>query len=178
VPVVAAAPKQRRQRLEIGRIGAPHGLAGELRVTLHFAGSDVLEHAKTLVCVTEHGERELTVRAARPHGAGVLLRVEGVNDRDAAVALRGARIEVERSLLPPLAEGEYYLVDLIGATVIGPEGPVGKVTGIATHPSVSCLELELGDGRRAEQLLSEPWVSRVDVDAGTVELASLGGLVI
>lgn len=176
--MVAAAPQQRRQRLEIGRIGAPHGLAGELRLTLHFAGSDVLEHAKTLVCVSEQGERELQVRAMRPHGPGVLLRVEGVNDRDAALALRGARIEVERSVLPPLADGEYYLVDLIGATVLGPEGPVGKVTGIATHPSISSLELELRDGRRAEQPLSERWVGRVDVDAGTVELTDLDGLVI
>jgi 16S rRNA processing protein RimM len=175
---VAAAPRQRRQRLEIGRIGAPHGLAGELRVTLHFAGSDVLEHAKTLVCVSDRGERELIVRAARPHGPGVLLRVDGVNDRDAALALRGCRIEVERSVLPPLAEGEYYLVDLIGAAVLGPDGPVGKVTGIATHPSVSCLELELGDGRRAEQPLVDRWVSRVDAEAGTVELSSLDGLVI
>lgn len=174
--MVAAASRQRR--LEIGRIGAPHGLAGELRVTLHFAGSDVLEHARSLVAVTEAGERELVVRAARPHGPAVLLTVEGVNDRDAALALRGARVEVERSVLPPLAAGEYYLVDLIGATVLGPDGPIGEVTGIATHPSVSSVELKLKDGRAAEQLLSEPWVTRVDVDAGTIELSSLDGLVV
>lgn len=176
--MVAAAPRQRPRRLQIGRIGAPHGLTGEVRVTLHFSGSDVFEHARSVVLVTPTGEREVSVRAARPHGPGVLLRVEGVNDRDAAAALRGALVEVERSVLPPLAPGEYYLVDLIGAQVLGPEGPVGVVTGIATHPSVSCIELELSDGRRAEQMLSEPWVTRVDVEAGTLELSSLDGLVI
>lgn len=174
--MVAAAP-QRSRRLEIGRIGAPHGLTGEVRVTLHFAGSEVFEHVDSVVLVTPAGERALKVRAARPHGPGVLLRVEGVTDRDAAALLRGSRVEVERSVLPPLAPGEYYLVDLIGATVLGPEGPIGKVTGIAAHPSVSCIELVLSDGRKAEQVLSEPWVTRVDVEAGTVELSSLDGLV-
>jgi len=176
--VVAAASRQRPRRLEIGRIGAPHGLAGELRVTLHFTGSDVLEHVRSFVAVSDAGERELVVTALRPHGPAVLVKVEGVNDRDAAASLRGARVEVERDVLPPLAAGEYYLVDLIGATVIGPDGPIGVVTGIATHPSVSSVELKLKDGRAAEQLLSEPWVTRVDADAGTIELSSLDGLVV
>ncbi len=176
--MVAAAPRQRSHRLEIGRIGAPHGLTGEVRVTLHFAGSDVFEHVQSVEFVNPTGERELSVTGARPHGPGVLLRVEGVTDRDAAAALRGSRVEVERSVLPPLAAGEYYLVDRIGATVVGPEGPVGEVTGIAAHPSVSCIELVLRDGRKAEQVLSVPWVTRVDVEAGTVELSSLDGLVI
>lgn len=176
--MVAAASRQRPRRLEIGRIGAPHGLAGELRVTLHFTGSDVLEHVRSFVAVSAMGERELVVTARRPHGPAFLVKVEGVNDRDAAAALRGARVEVERSVLPPLAAGEYYLVDLIGATVIGPDGPVGVVTGVATHPSVSSVELELTDGRAAEQLLSAPWVTRVDAEAGTIELSSLDGLVV
>lgn len=176
--MVAAASRQRPRRLEIGRIGAPHGLAGELRVTPHFAGSDVLEHVRSFVAVTDAGERELVVTAARPHGPAFLVKVEGVGDRDAAALLRGARVEVERSVLPPLAAGEYYLVDLIGATVIGPDGPIGEVTGIATHPSVSSVELKLRDGRKAEQLLSAPWVTRVDAEAGTIELSSLDGLVV
>ena len=176
--MVAAAPRQLSQRLEIGRIGAPHGLTGEVRVTLHFAGSEVFDHVESVVLVTATGERELAVHAARPHGPGVLLHLEGVTDRDAAALLRGSRVEVERSVLPPLAPGEYYLVDLIGANVVGPDGPVGRVTGIAAHPSVSCIELLLTDGRKAEQVLSAPWVTRVDVDAGTVELSSLDGLVI
>jgi 16S rRNA processing protein RimM len=108
----------------------------------------------------------------------MLLGFEGVDDRDAALALRGARLEVERRLLPPLAPGEYYLVDLVGADVLGPAGPVGVVTGIATHPSIAALVLRLTDGRTAEQPLSEPWVKRVDATAGRIELESLDGLVV
>jgi 16S rRNA processing protein RimM len=176
--VVAAAPTKRASRLEIGRIGAPHGLAGELRVSLHFAASDALDHVETLVAVTDDGERLLGVRRVRPNGRFHLVTFEGVNDRDAALALRGARLEVERDRLPPLAEGEYYLVDLVGATLVGPDGPIGEVTGVASHPSVSSVEVQLRDGRRAEQLLGAPWVKRVDVAGGVIELESLDGLVV
>jgi 16S rRNA processing protein RimM len=168
----------RASRLEIGRIGAPHGLSGDVHAALHFEGSDALSPGVRVFAVGAAGTRELVVVSARAHGRGILLSLEGVRDRDAALALRGARLELERGALPPLGEGEYYLVDLIGATAVGPDGPVGEVVGITTHPSVASLELRLIDGRVAEQPLTAPWVKHVDVDAGRVELASLDGLVV
>jgi 16S rRNA processing protein RimM len=168
----------RASRLEIGRIGPPHGLGGDVHATLHFDGSEALAPGVRVAAVAEKGTRELVVRSARTHGRGILLGFEGIQDRDAALTLRGARLELERSLLPPLSEGEYYLVDLIGATAMGPDGPVGEVVGITPHPSVASLELRLLDGRLAEQPLTAPWVKHVDVDAGRVELESLDGLVV
>jgi 16S rRNA processing protein RimM len=167
-----------RDRLEIGRIGAPHGLKGDVHVTLHFAGSDSLAPGVRAWLVADTGARELTLRSFRAHGRGWVAGFEGVADRDRALELRGGRLEVERGLLPQLAEGEYYLVDLIGATAVGPDGPVGEVIGIASHPSVASLELRLLDGRIAEQPLAPPWVARVDAAAGRIELASLDGLVV
>ncbi len=166
-----------RDRLEIGKIGAPHGLKGDVHVTLHFAESDALAPGARAWLVTGGGARELTLRSFRPHGRAWVAGFEGVVDRDRALELRGARLEVDRSLLPPLGEGEYYLVDLVGATVLGPDGPVGEVIGIKSHPSVTSLELRLLDGRLAEQPLAPPWVARVDAPAGRIELASLDGLV-
>ena len=169
---------ERSNRLEIGRIGAPHGLRGDVHATLHFAGSDALAGAGRVTLIQAGGERQLALRLVRPHGRGVVVGFEGIDDRDAALALRGARLEVDRAILPPLAEGEYYLVDLIGATAVGPEGPVGEVIGITAHPSISTLELRLTDGRVAELPLMAPWVGRVDVEARRVELTSLDGLVV
>lgn len=176
--MVAAEKRARSRRLEIGRIGSPHGLGGEVRVVLHFSGSEALDGARSVFVVTKDGAREVAIASVRPHGRAVLLSLEGVSDRNAAEALRGARLEMDRSALPALADGEYYLVDLIGATVTGPDGPVGEVTGIATHPSMASVEVRLRDGRQAEQPLSAPWVTRVDAEAGTIELANLDGLVV
>lgn len=167
-----------RDRLEIGKIGAPHGLKGDVHLTLHFAESDALAAGSRAWLVNETGARELTLRWLKPHGRGWIAGFEGVTDRDAALALRGARLEVERAAMPPLADGEYYLVDLVGATAFGPAGPVGEVIGVTTHPSVASLELRLLDGRIAEQPLAPPWVGRVDVTARRIELESLDGLVV
>jgi 16S rRNA processing protein RimM len=167
-----------RDRLEIGRIGAPHGLKGDVHVTLYFAESDALAPGARAWLVLATGARELTLRSFRPHGRGWVAGFEGFADRDRALELRGARLEVERGLLPPLGDGEYYLVDLVGAMAIGPDGPVGEVIGIRSHPSVASLELKLLDGRIAEQPLAPPWIARVDAAAGRIELASLDGLVV
>jgi 16S rRNA processing protein RimM len=90
--------------------------------------------------------------------------------------LHGATVSVARSVLPPLEPGEYYLIDLIGAQVLGPEGEIGIVTGIVSHPTVDVIVLRLADGTSAEQPLSEPWLSSVDMGTRQVILNSLDGL--
>jgi ribosomal 30S subunit maturation factor RimM len=69
------------------------------------------------------------------------------------------------------------LVDLIGAKVVGPEGEIGKVVEIATHPSVDALLIETADGRTLEQPLVPDWIARVSVAEKLVELSTLEGLI-
>jgi 16S rRNA processing protein RimM len=166
------------QRLEIGRLGAAHGLAGELSAKPFFEGSDALLRAERVWIVNDDGEREVAIEAARRHGRRVLLKLAGVSDRTAAERLTGARLQVDRALLAPLAPGEYYLIDLVGAEVVGPEGPVGVVTRVLAHPTVDAVELRLLDGRMAEQPLVAPFLGRVDAAAGRIELATLDGLMV
>jgi 16S rRNA processing protein RimM len=105
-----------------------------------------------------------------------LVRVEGVADRDAAEALAGATVSVLRSDLPPLAEGEYYLCDLVGLDVSGPAGAVGRVIEIQMYPSVDAIVIEGPSGERFEQPLLDQWLERVDVAGGGIQLSSLDGL--
>jgi 16S rRNA processing protein RimM len=85
-------------------------------------------------------------------------------------------VSVPRSVLPPLEPGEYYLIDLVGAKVIGPDGEVGEVSGIVSHPTVDVIVVRLPNGKSAEQPLSSPWLASVDVAAREVVLNSLDGL--
>lgn len=166
------------QRLAIGRLGAAHGLAGELAFKPYFAGSDALFKAERVFVVDERGAREMRVERARPHAQRALVKLAGIDDRTQAEALTGATLEVDRALLPPLADGEYYLIDLVGAEVFGPDGLVGTVKRVLTHPTVDAVEVELWDGRSAEQPLAAPFVSKVDAAGGRIELANLDGLVV
>jgi 16S rRNA processing protein RimM len=106
-----------------------------------------------------------------------LVKLAGIGDRSAAEALRGRAVWVARSELPLVEDDEYYLVDLIGAQVIGPDGEVGTVVEIATHPSVDALVIRTPDGRQLEQPLVPDWIARVSVAEKLVELTSLEGLI-
>lgn len=167
--------------LAIGRVARAHGLKGELRIELFFDGSDALEHATQLwlseQVETAAGGRKCAVEWARAVPKAYLVKLEDVSERNGAEALRGRTVWVARSALPESDDAEYYLVDLIGATVTGPEGHIGTVVEIATHPSVDALVIETADGKRLEQPLVPDWIARVSVAEKLVELASLDGLI-
>ena len=166
------------QTLEIGRVSRPHGLAGELRVALHWAESSALQHVRRVWLRTPDGAaRRYEVRSSRGANKAVLLAVEGVGDRDSAEALRGAAVLVERSELPPLEVGEYYLSDLLGAAVVAPGGEIGRVVEVRTHPSVDSIVIDSGDGRLREQPLAAVWLEEVDVAKGRIVLTSEDGLI-
>jgi 16S rRNA processing protein RimM len=166
--------------LAIGRVGRAHGLKGELRVELFFADSDALEHVDELWLSpkpeTSEGAKSHEIEAARPVPKAYLVKLAGVGDRNAAEALRGSIVWVPRSALAA-DEGEYFLVDLVGAKVTSPEGELGTVIEIATHPSVDAIVIKTLDGRTVEQPLLDEWIQRVSVDERVIELSSLDGLI-
>ena len=167
--------------LAIGRVGRAHGLKGEVRVELHFDGSDALGQVDELWLSPQAeavaGARRYAVEYARPVPKAYLVKLEGVSERNGADALRGTTVWVARSALPETDDSEYYLVDLIGAKVTGPEGEIGTVIEIATHPSIDALVIQTTDGRRLEQPLVPDWIARVSVADKLVELATLEGLI-
>jgi 16S rRNA processing protein RimM len=162
--------------LEIGRVSKAHGILGELRIVPHWESSDSLLHAEE-VWLDSNGRRvAYEVEHVRAVPRAYLVKLRGVNDRNAAEVLHGASVSVPRAVLPPLEPGEYYLVDLIGARVVGPDGELGEVISVASHPTVDVVVLKLSDGRTVEQPLSAPWLSSVDVTARRIVLNSLDGL--
>jgi 16S rRNA processing protein RimM len=86
------------------------------------------------------------VTEVKPHTDGLVAQLEGVDDRNAAEALKGVRIYLPRSAFPATPEGEYYWVDLIGLDVVNREGVhLGVVRDLmATGPN-SVLVLEYTD---------------------------------
>jgi 16S rRNA processing protein RimM len=81
-------------------------------------------------------------------GKSPVARFEGVGDRSSAEALRGSLVEVDRSALPPLEDGEYYHADLIGLPAVDRAGaPVGSVASVENYGAGDLLEIELADGK-------------------------------
>jgi 16S rRNA processing protein RimM len=164
--------------IRIGRVTRAHGVTGELEVRPDWEHSRSLLEARELVLEALSGELEAhAVRSARQTPKGILVSLAGITDRDAAEARRGNAVRVSRDLLPKLAEGEYYLCDLVGASVAGPSGHVGVVAEIQLYPSVDSIVIEAPDGTRFEQPLLDEWIERVDVAQRQVTLLSMDGLI-
>lgn len=164
--------------LDIGRVAKPHGILGAVKVALNWSGSDTLSRVESVELELPDGSRRsYEIESARVAGKQILLKLAGVSSRNDAEAIRGAKVLVPRSALPALGVGEYYLVDLIGARVVGPEGPVGTVVEVQVHPTVDCVVVESAEGKRYEVPLAPPWLERVDSAAKLIELSSLDGLI-
>jgi 16S rRNA processing protein RimM len=134
------------KRVALAAVAGVHGVKGEVRLKL-FSDSvaSFASHQNVYVGGTEH--RLLNVRDG---GKTAVARFEGVSDRSAAEALRGSLVEVDRSALPPLEEGEYYHADLIGLACVDREGnEIGAVVAVENFGAGDLLEIALSDGRRS-----------------------------
>lgn len=163
--------------LEIGRVVKPHGFRGELKIRLHWTHSDALTRASAVDLVSGNERRQHRIERVRGGSGGPLLKLAGIDDREAAEACRGAALCVAREELEALDPGEFYLADLVGFEVVAPDGSVGHVTSVNTHPTVDSLVIESPDGKRLEQPLSDAWVENVDVSARSIRLVSRDGLI-
>lgn len=126
-------------RIPVGRITGVFGIHGELKCDPTNAGRIVFVTGAELRCV--HGDQTLMVRIAcvRPHKGRLLIRIEGVEDADAASGYSGSLLFAAREHIP-LAQGEYLDDDLIGCAVYGKDGVVyGTVESVEHYPSSDML---------------------------------------
>ncbi len=124
--------------LEVGRVGRPHGLRGEVAVT--FTTDRDERHAPGAVLYAD--ERPLVVETARPHQGRWLIRFAGVTDRDAAIALRGVRLHA-----PPLDHDDdrLWVHELVGAELVDVAGNQhGRVVAVQANPAHDLLVLDDG----------------------------------
>ena len=119
----------------MGRVRAPFGVKGWVKVQPFTQSIDGLLAFGEWWVGAQSDWQNYRVDVAAVHGNGIIARLVGVEGRDAANALRGLDIGVPRSVLPEIAAGEYYWVDLVGLDVRNLEGEyLGKVDRILeTH---------------------------------------------
>ncbi len=116
------------------------------------------------------GESMVEKPQGRAQGKGVVARLSGIDDRDAAAALLGTEIWVPRETLPQPREGEYYWADLEGMAVRTVEGvDLGRVSHLFATGANDVMVVK-GDRERLIPFVVGLQVVKVDADARCIEV--------
>ncbi|MCU0925846.1 MAG: ribosome maturation factor RimM [Hydrogenophaga sp.] len=178
-----AAASLPQDAIELGRIQEAWGIKGWVRIHPHSADTSALLESRQwflqppearfargfsvfsgVVCVT--------VAEIKAHSDGIVARLEGLDDRTGAEALKGVRINVPRSAFPATPEGEYYWVDLIGLDVINREGVhLGVVRDLMPTGPNSVLVMEYTETVDGQEKVAERMIPFVAAYIDDVNLA-------
>ncbi len=167
--------------LVVGRIAKAHGITGELVVEVRtddpqdrFATGNRLRLRNTRTGV----EREVVVDSVRPHGGRLLVRLDGVADRDGAEALRGGLFVVDSADLPPIDDpDEFYdhqLEGLVAQTVDGER--IGTVVEVLHTPGGELLSVRSESGTEVLVPFVSEIVTSVSLADGVVRVDAPDGL--
>jgi 16S rRNA processing protein RimM len=121
--------------IEVGRLGAAHGVRGWLRVQSFTDPPQRLFEWRLWRLQTQGDDesgatREVKLMESRPQGNGWIAKLEGIDERDAASRLAGQMVLVDRAELPPTRGREFYRADLVGFEVKNVDG---VLLGLVDH---------------------------------------------
>ena len=130
----------------IARIGKPHGIRGDVTIQSFSHDDRRFQKLKRVLLRMPSGEiAERSITNVRLLPTGILLKFEGVDDRDAAETLRNAEIVIPVSERPKLPNGRAYYDEIIGMVVVDDKtnAPIGKVINVLDMPAGDVFVLDL-----------------------------------
>jgi len=148
-----------KHTLVVAQVTAPHGIRGGLRAKLHDPKSTSLAVGRPVQLGAGGPTVAIESVSPVPGRDFVRLQLRGVRSRDEAEALRGCDLIMERSLLPPLEEDEFYLADAVGLAVErvveGAVQSLGTIVGLTSNGAQDLFEIEWtnSSGRRKRWLM-------------------------
>jgi len=162
-------------RICLGAIAGVHGVKGGVRIkSFTETPEDIAAYG---MLTDETGKREFMLTLTGESRGQLLGRIDGIDDRDTAAALKGLRLYVERSRLPEPAADEFYQSDLIGLAAVDTDGArIGSIRAVHDFGAGDLLEVALDEGGSTMVPFTAKAVPEVDVAAGRVVVVPLDGL--
>jgi 16S rRNA processing protein RimM len=156
-------------RIAVGVFGAPHGVRGEIRLKSYTG--DPLTIADYAPLTDKTGERRFVIKSARLFKDDLLVvKIDGVADRDQAAALTRMELFVTRDVLPDADEDEFYHADLVGLQAVDEEGrEIGSVTALHNFGAGDILDIKPKEGGASLLIpFTKAIVPQVELKAGTL----------
>jgi 16S rRNA processing protein RimM len=160
----------------LGRLGAPRGIKGDLRLQSYSGEYEHIQAQKFLELRGQGRSLRLKVLRLSVYPDGATIAFDGYPTPETARALTGLEIVAPRSEAAPLGENEWYVADLMGLALVGPAGSelagseLGRIISVVEGGPDPWLETALPDGRKVLVPFRKEFVGSVDVKAGRVEL--------
>lgn len=155
-----------------GQIVNTHGIRGEVKILPQGVEADLLAECDTIYI---NGTPSV-LTAGRVHKGCLLAKLKGIDDMDAALALKGKKVTIRRSDIP-LPEGEYFDEELVGLTArdAATGGEIGKVDEVLTYPAHKIYAVR---GGKDEYLIPAvpAFIAAIDVPGGTLDVHMMEGL--
>jgi 16S rRNA processing protein RimM len=153
------------EMIVIGKIVSAVGLRGEVKVYPYSDNMERFRRGAGLVI----GGASRRIEEARFVKKMPVIRLDGVSGRDDAEALRGAELYIAAAELPPLPEGDYYIRDLIGCSVIDESGlNIGRIREVIQNRAQDLYEIECSDGTAFMLPVVAEFIEHVDIAGKTV----------
>lgn len=167
-----------QQRIEVvGKLGSTYGIRGWLRIYSSTEQAESIFDYQPWFLKIKGAWQPTELENWRHHNHEIIVKLKGVDDREAAQILANIEIGVDLSVFPELEEGDYYWHDLIGCSVINLEGyAMGTVTEMMETGSNDVLVVKantkdaFGKQERLIPFLYEQVVKRVDLTTKTIEV--------
>ena len=160
-----------RSRIAVGVIRKPHGIHGEASVELWTDSAERFDRLAdvTLVSPDSSQLRPAAIESVRAHGGRALVRLAGIDSPEAVAELRNWTIEIDERDARSLDEGEYFIHDLIGLTLVDSAGTRRGVVAEAMEGGGGILlEVERKDGSRFDVPFAASICTRIDMAARTM----------
>jgi 16S rRNA processing protein RimM len=160
-------------RVCVARIGAAHGLRGEVRLWTFTEDPLAVKHYGPLA--TRDGARQFEVTHARPAKDHLVATLTGVTTREEAERLNGTDLYIARDKLPAVNEGEFYHADLIGLAAVDAAGkPLGTVAAIHNFGAGDIIEITPAHGPTLMLPFTDAVVPTVDIAGGRLVIEMPG----
>lgn len=163
-----------KKRLPMGTISGVHGVKGWVKVYSYTQPRDNIVKYDQWYLSHRGQVKPVKLTGGQSTGRGVIAKIEGIDDREQALALKGAEILIDRSELPALPEGEYYWVDLEGLKVVTVDGvDLGTVSHLM---ETGANDVFVVKGEDRERLI--PFTEAPDPGHAVVRISLEEGLIV
>jgi 16S rRNA processing protein RimM len=163
-------PRDRDRLVVMGRIGAPHGVHGWVRVFSETRPREALLGYSPWHLKLEERWQVREVLAGHPQGKALVVHLAGCEDRDDAARLTNVQIAVPRGQLPEPAEDEYYWTDLYGLRVLTLDGVALGVVDHLLETGANDVLVVRGERERLIPFVEPDVVRRVDLGEGVIRV--------